>query len=94
MYLKDDDFLTVSDGGITISLQEGKKSRQSFVIERLHTKINLYYNRTFSRKEFKTTLYEGSYSRPFRPDYTIAIFRILMLKDVIMEKMRRSKMEQ
>lgn len=55
-------------------LQEGKKSRQSFVIERLHTKINLYYNRTFSRKEFKTTLYEGSYSRPFRPDYTIAFF--------------------
>lgn len=50
VYLKDDDFLTVSDGGITILLQEGKKSRQSFVIERLHTKINLYYNRTFSRK--------------------------------------------
>lgn len=72
--LKDDDFLTVSDGGVTISLQEGKKSRQSFEIERLHTKINLYYNRTFSRTEFKTTLYEGSYSRPFRPDYTIAIF--------------------
>lgn len=72
--LKNDDFLTVSDGGVTISLQEGKKSRQSFVIERLHTKINLYYNRTFSRTEFKTTLYEGSYSRPFRPDYTIAIF--------------------
>lgn len=39
-------------------------------------KINLYYNRTFSRKEFKTTKYEGSYSRPFRPDYTLAIFPI------------------
>ena len=37
----------VYEGEITISLQEGKKSRQSFVIERLHTKINLYYNRTF-----------------------------------------------
>lgn len=72
--LKSDDFLTVSDGGVTISLQEGKQSRQSFVIERLHIKINLYYNRTFSRKDFKTTSYEGSYSRPFRPDYTIAIF--------------------
>lgn len=57
VYLKDDDFLTVSDGGITILLQEGKKSRQSFVIERLHTKINLYYNRTFSRKESKGALY-------------------------------------
>lgn len=72
--LEEEDFLTVTDGGITISLQEGKKSRQSFVIERIHTKINLYYNRTFSQTEFKTTMYEGSYSRPFRPDYTIAIF--------------------
>lgn len=72
--LNKDDFLTINDNGVTISLKEGKKSRQSFVIDRLHTKINLYYNRTFSREEFKTTLYEGSYSRPFRPDYTIAIF--------------------
>lgn len=69
-----DNFLTVKDGGITISLQEGKKSRQSFVINRLNTKINLYYNRTFSNKEFNTTQYEGSYSRAFRPDYTLAIF--------------------
>lgn len=72
--VEDDDFLKVCDGGLTISLKEGEKSRQSFIIERLHTKVNLYYNRTFSRKEFQTTLYEGSYSRPFRPDYTIAIF--------------------
>lgn len=72
--IEDHDFLTVCDGGLTISLQEGQKSRQSFIIERLHTKVNLYYNRTFSRKEFQTTLYEGSYSRSFRPDYTIAIF--------------------
>ncbi len=72
--LKDKDFLAFSDDGLTISLEEGKKSRQSFVIERLHTKINLYYNRTFYKTEFETTFYEGSYSRPFRPDYTIAIF--------------------
>ncbi len=71
---KDNNFLAVHEGDITISLEEGKKSRQSFVIDRLHTKINLYYNRTFSRTDFKTTMYEGSYSRPFRPDYTIAIF--------------------
>lgn len=71
---KDNNFLTVRDGGMTISLEEGKTSRQSFVIERLHTKINLYYNRTFSSTDFKATMYEGSYSRPFRPDYTIAVF--------------------
>lgn len=69
-----DNFLVANDKGITISLEEGKISRQSFVIERLGLKVNLYYNRTFSREDFKTTRYEGSYSRPFRPDYTLAIF--------------------
>lgn len=68
------DFLTICDEGLTISLQEGKKSCQSFTIQRLNTKINLYYNRTFSKNEFSSTSYEGSYSRAFRPDYTIAIF--------------------
>ena len=49
-------------------------SCQSFHIPQLKTKVNLYYNRTFSPNEFKTTKYEGSYSRPFRPDYTLAVF--------------------
>lgn len=69
-----DNFLVANDKGITISLEEGKLSIQSFIIERLGLKVNLYYNRTFSREDFKTTRYEGSYSRPFRPDYTLAIF--------------------
>lgn len=72
---QEDPFLLL-ENGITISLEEGKKSCQSFEIKRYGVKINLYYNRTFSRKEFKTTKYEGSYSRPFRPDYTLAIFPI------------------
>lgn len=71
--VKENPFLLVDDG-ITISLEQGKKSCQSFVVDGLHMKINLYYNRMFSRKDFRTTLYEGSYSRPFRPDYTLAIF--------------------
>ncbi len=70
---EEDPFLLVEDG-LTISLEEGKKSCQSFEIEKYGVKINLYYNRTFSRTEFKTTMYEGSYSRPFRPDYTLAVF--------------------
>lgn len=70
----DDDFLRICDSGLVISLQEGKKSCQSFVIKRLHLKVNLYYNRTFSKTDFQPTRYEGSYSRSFRPDYTIAIF--------------------
>lgn len=71
----DNSFLSV-DEGLGISLEQGKKSMQSFKIEDMHTKINLYYNRTFSPAEFKTTKYEGSYSRPFRPDYTLAIYPI------------------
>ncbi len=67
-------FLMMDSGKLTISLQEGKESCQAFVIERLSTRINLYYNRTFSPTAFRTTRYEGSYSRPFRPDYTLAIF--------------------
>jgi hypothetical protein len=69
-----DSFQTFDKGKLVISLQEGKKSCQSFSIPSFKTKINLYYNRTFSPEEFSTTKYEGSYSRPFRPDYTLAIF--------------------
>lgn len=65
---------------LTISLKQGKQSCQSFEIKRHKIKINLYYNRTFSREDFVTTKYEGSYSRPFRPDYTIAIFPSVFIK--------------
>lgn len=69
----DNPFLLMEDG-ITISLQEGHKSCQFFHIPNMSVKINLYYNRTFSPIDFLSTKYEGSYSRPFRPDYTIAIY--------------------
>lgn len=62
------------DGGLSIALKQGACSRQCFEVARYGAKINLYYNRTFSPRDFQTTRYEGSYSRPFRPDYTLAIF--------------------
>lgn len=71
--IKENPFLLIDDG-ITISLEQGKKSCQAFEIKKYKMKINLYYNRIFSKTEFHTTRYEGSYSRPFRPDYTIAIY--------------------
>ncbi|MBR4373316.1 MAG: DUF2357 domain-containing protein, partial [Treponema sp.] len=64
-------FIKENDG-LTISLCQDKKSVQHFEAE--NQKIDLYYNRTFSHKTFEKSKYEGSYSRPFRPDYTIAIF--------------------
>ena len=63
-----------TDNGLTISLCEGKTSCQSFLLTNLATRVNLYYNRTFSREEFSNTKYAGSYSRPFRPDYTLEIY--------------------
>lgn len=67
----EDAFIKENDG-LTISLCQDKKSVQHFETEK--QKIDLYYNRTFSHKTFEKSKYEGSYSRPFRPDYTIAIF--------------------
>lgn len=67
-------FCISKDDGLIISLKEGEKSCQHFDLNKYNTKINLYYNRIFSPKEFSTTSYEGSYSRPFRPDYTLAVF--------------------
>lgn len=67
-------FILTDDGRLTISLKAGKESCQSFVNTKYGVKINLYYNREFSRKDFQTTRYEGSYSRKFRPDYSLAIF--------------------
>lgn len=62
------------DNGLTLSLKESTKSCQSFELVEKGIRINLYYNRTFNPNEFKSTGYEGSYSRPFRPDYTLAVF--------------------
>ena len=63
-----------TDNGLTISLSEGKTSCQAFLLPDLKTRVNLYYNRTFSREEFSNTKYAGSYSRPFRPDYTLEVY--------------------
>lgn len=65
----------ISDvNGLTISLQQGNPSLQSFIFEDEKLTVNLYYNRTFSPAQFSSSVYWGSYSRPFRPDYTLALF--------------------
>lgn len=68
-----DENLFIKDyDGLTILLKEGDSSVEYFEIDNL--RINLYYNLTFSSEPFRHTKFEGSYSRPFRPDYTIAIY--------------------
>lgn len=62
------------DNGLTVSLRQGNPSVQTFCFEKEQLTVNLYYNRTFSPAQFSSSIYWGSYSRPFRPDYTLAIF--------------------
>jgi len=69
----DSPFIT-DNGGISLSLKEGTESSQAFELVNEGVKLNLYYNRTFTPRDFEKTGYIGSYSREFRPDYTIAVF--------------------
>lgn len=69
-----------TDKGLTMSLREGQTSCQAFLLPNLGSRVNLYYNKTFSREEFSNTRYAGSYSRPFRPDYTLEIYPLEYIK--------------
>ena len=69
---EDDNAFIKDIDGLTISLKQDKQSIQQFETDK--QKINLYYNRTFDAIKFANSKYKGSYSRPFRPDYSIAIF--------------------
>ncbi len=62
------------DGNLLINLKEGTESKISFNIESRGIMIDFYYNRTFSATKFNNSIYKNSYSRPFRPDYTLAIY--------------------
>ncbi len=70
-----DDMLYInSEGNVLVSLKEGKQSKVSFAVKEKGLRIDFYYNRTFIHKDFSGTAYEGSYSRYFRPDYTLSIY--------------------
>ena len=71
---KDNSFISEQQGRVVLSLSQGKKSCQCFEIPKYGVKVNLYYNRSFTNKDFKVNSYQGSYSSDFRPDYTLAVF--------------------
>ena len=68
--------------GLTISLQQGNTSVQTYKFEKENITVKLYYNRTFSPSQFSSSIYWGSYSRPFRPDYTLAVFPSKYKKEI------------
>lgn len=65
-------FVCRANHGLRISLQRDTASMSAFLWEpegiELPLRVHLYYNRTF------TGTHGGSYSRQFRPDYTLAMF--------------------
>jgi predicted component of viral defense system (DUF524 family) len=69
-----DDFISENNGQLTINLKSGKQSRSRFIWNGPHSalKVDLHYERTFSYNDGAT--HSGSYSRRFRPDYTLSIY--------------------
>ena len=69
-----DKFISEADGQITINLKQGSYSRSTYIWEGMGTqlRIDLQYEKSF-RNEQSATL-SGSYSRTFRPDYTLSIY--------------------
>ena len=69
-------FIEKGKGGLSINLKQGKKSLSAFrwaVDGKESLRVHLYYNRTFVPK-VDNILSSGSYSRHFRPDYSLVIF--------------------
>jgi predicted component of viral defense system (DUF524 family) len=67
-------FISEQNGQLTINLKSGKASTSSYTWEGPHCtlRIDLHYERTFSYN--KSATHSGSYSRRFRPDYTLSIY--------------------
>jgi predicted component of viral defense system (DUF524 family) len=69
------EFISGTDGEITISLKSGESSRSRFILENSDgdcLRVDLHYERTFKAGGSATT--GRSYSRNFRPDYTLSIY--------------------
>ena len=71
----DQDFISGTDGEIMIRLKSGEPSRSCFLLEIEGADglcVDLHYERTFKAGGSATS--GRSYSRNFRPDYTISIY--------------------
>jgi len=68
-------FLDQKNGELVINLKRGKKTCAPFTItldRGVVLRLHLYYERTFQMQQGATDA--SSYSRQFKPDYTLAIF--------------------
>lgn len=69
-----DHFISEQEGQLCINLSQGHYSRSRFIWRGRNTslRVDLQYERSFSSKRGATS--SGSYSRRFRPDYTLSIY--------------------
>lgn len=69
-----DRFISEADGQLTINLKQGRYSRSCYTWKGGGTelKVDLQYERSFSSSS--SAIQSGSYSRTFRPDYTLSIY--------------------
>jgi predicted component of viral defense system (DUF524 family) len=68
-------FLETKDGEVHIHLKRGKKTCAPFTVQLemgIRLRVHLYYERVFQLETSATEA--ASYSRQFKPDYTLAIF--------------------
>ena len=67
-------FISPKDGQLSINLRQGQHSRSRFVWRGSQTElhIDLEYERSFGNTKAATR--SGSYTRRFRPDYTLSIY--------------------
>jgi len=67
------DFISIDKNGLTLNLKRGSQSRSVFVFGSgtRTVRIHFYYNRSFFKSE--EVLSSGSYSRTFRPDYSLVL---------------------
>lgn len=79
-------FISCKDGQLKINLKQGQHSRSRFIWQgpqaQLH--IDLEYERSFGKTQEATR--SGSYSRRFRPDYTLSIYPADYLDESIAER--------
>lgn len=79
-----DSLLVPDSNGLGLYLQEGRK--QAFEFDwnsgKRPLKIKFYYNRSFPGwKKYELTKKAGSYTNPFRPDYTLSVWPMGISED-------------
>jgi predicted component of viral defense system (DUF524 family) len=70
------DLIVARDGGLSVDLRHGKRSRLQFRYEQgaRPLSVDLFYNRSFQRPaDPSATFGQSSYSTQFRPDYSLRI---------------------